>query len=51
MKITQLMLSTATVLVTTIGVSTLAEAITIRHDRWDSSYQQLGRSLVINQSS
>lgn len=42
MKVTQLMLSTATALVATMGVSTIAEAITIRHDRWDGHYQQIG---------
>ncbi len=42
MKVTQLMLSTATALVATIGVSTVAEAITRRHDVSDVYYQQLG---------
>ena len=42
MKVTQLMLSTATALVATMGVSTVAEAITIRHDTWDGHYQNLG---------
>ncbi len=46
MKVTQLMLSTATALVATMGVSTVAEAITILHSPYgsDADYRQLGSS-------
>jgi hypothetical protein len=44
MKISQLIGATATALITSVGIASVAQAITTRHDVWDEEYIRLGNA-------